>query len=146
MLEVIIPKPIITAANVTNVPTTGINAINHNTIDDNINMPKIPIVFCIFNLLQMILLIAVINIELLIPIKMNNDASNKKAIPDVIPNNNNITNATVIAIGVNIPKPITGRVLLTSSLLEFSNNLGASHKHNNHIITTEETKVHKESR
>ena len=48
-LEVTIPNPKTTTISPKMKPMKGINPINHKAIEVTINIPKIPIVFSIFN-------------------------------------------------------------------------------------------------
>ena len=113
-LETIIPNPKIETINETKVPKIGINLINHNTIAETISIPNIPTFLFIFNFVHNILLIAITNIEELTNNKIQNTAKDKNENATVIFNKSNIIKANINAIGVNIPKPITGNGLLVS--------------------------------
>ena len=99
----------------------------------------------IFNLLQIKLLIAIIVIDVLKANSNTNIINNKSEIEVVILiNSNNIANK-VITIGVKIPQPITGNILLLAIrlLVDFTN-LGANNKLNPQITKTITSKLPKE--
>lgn len=136
-LETTIPIPSIETISPKANPTKGIKPTSHKTTAVTINMPKVPIVFSIFNLLQRILLNVIINIALLIIINPNK--TNNKTNPKVTvmsKTKNRIASVNSI-IGVKAPNPITGKIFfVVKSEVLFFKNFGASHKHNNQITTT----------
>ena len=144
-LKTIIPKPIIPAKILSIEPITGIKVINHKAIATKINIPNFMCVFSIFNLLQIILFIAITNIEVLIVSKINKVIISNKLKVEVKPKINNRIDKTTETIGVKIPNPITGKIFLVVKRFEvFSKNLGHSHKHSSQIAITVTTKVPKD--
>ncbi len=81
------------------------------------------------------------NIELLIPSRINNRPKVKKPIEDVIPNINKIIDAIIATIGVSNPMPITGNIFLVIKIFVLFKNLGVIHKHNSQIIKAVAIKV-----
>ena len=80
--------------------------------------------------------------ELLIIIKIANVTSSNKASLEVNPNINNRIATMILAIGIKIPNPITGKIfLVVNKETVFSKNLGVRHKHNSQITMTVTRKV-----
>ena len=131
-----IPRPSKVVSILIAPPIIGIKALSHKTNAVKIRIPSFPIVFSIFNFLQIKLLIVITNIDVLIVQAINNSVRLKTAIVEVIFISNKIAVISTKTIGVNIPKPIVeGSFLVSTKSVRFKN-LGASHRHNSHIIIT----------
>ena len=82
------------------------------------------------------LLIAIINTEVLIAINRNVKPKTSSPKGAVIPINTKIIETITKTIGVNIPKPICGKMLFLFIKSVFFANLGVNHKLTNHTRIT----------